>query len=104
MQYGDSVKQVSEPTLPPPHLLNQLCERICYRNYSLQTEKTYVYWVWNARVRIPVMPVQHSGASRATVPVDAGPLASGRATVMDKGAIVNDFFVAWIWPYAWIRP
>ena len=39
------MKQGPESPLPPPRLLDQLRERIRYCHYSLQTEKTYVYWV-----------------------------------------------------------
>ena len=32
------------PPLQSAHILDQLRERICYRNYSLRTEEAYVYW------------------------------------------------------------
>ena len=39
---------------PPPRLLDQVREQIRYRHYSLNTEKTYLYWVkffirWHGR-------------------------------------------------------
>ena len=33
------------PLLRSARILDQLRERICYRNYSLRTEEAYVYWV-----------------------------------------------------------
>ena len=32
------------PPLQSARILDQLRERICYRNYSLRTEEAYVYW------------------------------------------------------------
>src|SRR2546422_10324840 len=33
------------PSLQSVKLLEQVCERIAYKHYSLRTEQAYVYWV-----------------------------------------------------------
>jgi hypothetical protein len=42
-RYIESDK-VAAPVLRSFQLLDQLCERIDYLHYSLQTEKAYLYW------------------------------------------------------------
>lgn len=38
-------KPVERPPLKSVRLLDQVCERIRYRHYSIRTEEAYVYWV-----------------------------------------------------------
>ncbi len=34
-----------EATAPAPRLLDQVREKICYKHYSISTEKLYLHWV-----------------------------------------------------------
>jgi uncharacterized protein YfbU (UPF0304 family) len=46
--------KVSNPSVRPARLMDQVRERLRYLHYSLSTEKTYLYWIrffihWSAK-------------------------------------------------------